>query len=62
MEEYGTKKKGYNLELYKVYNKPDITRFIKVKSLEWAGPLIRASVNRMVKKVVNIKGEGTRKI
>jgi hypothetical protein len=38
----------YYLELYKLFNSPDIIRFIKVKRLEWAGQLIRASENRMI--------------
>jgi hypothetical protein len=35
---------------------------IKVKRLEWAGHLTRASESRMIKKVINTKPEGTRKV
>jgi hypothetical protein len=36
--------------------------FMKVKIFEWAGHLIRASANRMIKKVFNTKPEGSRKL
>jgi hypothetical protein len=46
--------------LYKLFNEPDIIEYIKVKRLEWAEDLIRASENRFVKKIFNTKPEGTR--
>jgi hypothetical protein len=57
VEENGAWRKRYNLKLYKLFNEPDIIGFIKVKRLEWAGHLIRASENRMIKKVFNTKPE-----
>jgi hypothetical protein len=62
MDENGTQRKRYNLELYKLFNGPDILRFIKVKRLECVGHLIRASENRMIKMVFNTKPEGTRTV
>jgi hypothetical protein len=59
VEENGTWRKRYNLELF---NEPDIMRFIKVKRLDWAGHLMHASENRMIKNVFNTKPEGTRKV
>jgi hypothetical protein len=47
--------------LYKLFNEPDITGYIKVKRLEWAGQLIRTSENRTIKKIFNTKPEGKRK-
>jgi hypothetical protein len=62
VEENGTWRKRNNLELYKLFNEPDIIRFIKVKRLEWVEHQIRASENRMIKKLFNIKPEGSRKV
>jgi hypothetical protein len=62
VEENGTWGKRYNLELYKLFNEPDIIRFINVRRFEWAGHVSRASENRINKKVFNTKPEGTRKV
>jgi hypothetical protein len=43
------------------FNEPDIIGFIKVKRLEWALHIIRASGNRTMK-IFNTKPEGTRKV
>jgi hypothetical protein len=55
-------KRRYNSELYKLFNVPDITGYINMKRLEWAGHLIRASKNRIIKIIFNTKPEGTRKM
>jgi hypothetical protein len=52
----------YNLELCKLFNEPDIIGFVKVKRIEWAGHLIRASEKRKIKKVFNTKPERSRKL
>jgi hypothetical protein len=44
------------------FNEPDIIGFIKVKRLEWAGHIIRASENRTIKKIFNTKPEENRKV
>jgi hypothetical protein len=62
VEENGIRRKTYNLELYKLFNEPDIIRVIKVKRLESVGHLTRAGENRMIKKVFNTKPEGTMKV
>jgi hypothetical protein len=48
--------------LYKPFNEPDITGYIKAKRLEWAGHLICTSENRTNKTIFNTKPEGTRKM
>jgi hypothetical protein len=48
--------------LYKLFNEPDITGYIKAKRLEWAGHLTRTSENRTIKKIFNTKPEGRRKV
>jgi hypothetical protein len=60
VQETGTWRRRYNHELYKLFNEPDITGYIKAKRLEWAGHLIRTSENRTIKKIFNTKPEGTR--
>jgi hypothetical protein len=62
MEENGTWRRRYNHELYKLFNEPDITGYIKAKRLEWAGHLVRTSEIRNIKKIFNTKPEGTRKV
>jgi hypothetical protein len=62
VEEIGTWRRRYNHKLYKLFNEPDITGYIKAKRLEWAGHLIRTSENRIIKKIFNTKPEGTRKV
>jgi hypothetical protein len=48
--------------LCKLFNEPDIIEYIKANRLKWAGHLIRASENRIIKKIFNTKPEGTRKV
>jgi hypothetical protein len=48
--------------LYNLFNEPDITGYLKLKRLEWAGHLMRASEKRFSKKIFNTKSEGTRKV
>jgi hypothetical protein len=62
VEENGTRRKRYSLELYQLFNEADIIRFIKVKRLECAGHLIHASENTIIKKGFNTKAEGSRKV
>jgi hypothetical protein len=33
----GTWRKRYNRELYKLFNEPDIIKYIKINILNWAG-------------------------
>jgi hypothetical protein len=62
VEDNGTWRRRYDHELYKLFNEPDITGYIKVKRLEWAGHLICTSENRTIRKIFNTKPEGTRKV
>jgi hypothetical protein len=57
-----TWRKKYNLELYKLFNEPDIIRFIQMKRFESAGHVVCASETRMFKKAFNTKAEGNRKM
>jgi len=40
-QENGVWRKRYNCELYEIFNEPNIVNYIKVKSLAWAGHLVR---------------------
>ena len=52
----------YNHELYSLFKEPDIVKFIKIRRLEWAGHVLRASDQRIMKKVFKTMPEGTRKV
>jgi hypothetical protein len=62
VEENGTWRRRYNYDLYELFNEPDIIGYINLKRLLWAGHLIYASKNRIIRKIFNIKPEGTRKV
>jgi hypothetical protein len=55
VQENGVWRKGYNHELYELFNERDIGKYIKIKRLGWAGHVIRMDNNRTVKKVFNTK-------
>jgi hypothetical protein len=48
--------------LCKLFNEPDIIKHIKINRLSWTGHIIRIENSRTVKKVFDIRPEGTRKI
>jgi hypothetical protein len=48
--------------LYKLFNEPDITKYIKISRLSWAGHIIHMENSGIVKKVFDTRPEGTRKI
>jgi hypothetical protein len=62
VEENGTWRRRYNYELYKAFNESGIIGYIKVKRLKWTGHLIRASENRIIKKIFKTKPDGTREV
>jgi hypothetical protein len=62
VQENGVRRKRHNHELYKLFNEPDIVKSIKINRLGWAGHVISMDNNRTVKKVLDTKPIGTRKI
>ena len=62
VEENGVWRKRYNHELYNLFKEPDIVKLIKIRRLEWAGHLLRASDQRTMKKVFKTMPERTRKV
>jgi hypothetical protein len=46
---------------YELFNEPDIVKYIKIKTLGWAGHVICMDNNRTVKKVFNTKPTVIRK-
>jgi hypothetical protein len=62
VQENGVWRKRCNHELYELFNEPDIVKYIKINRLGWAGHTIRMDNNRTVKKVLDTKPIGTRKI
>jgi hypothetical protein len=45
-----------------IRDEPDIVKYIKINRLGWAGHVIRMDNNRTIKKVLDTKPIGTRKI
>jgi hypothetical protein len=61
VQQNGVWRKRYNYELQELFNEPDIVKYIKISSLDWAGHVTRTDNNRTVKKVFNTKPIGIRK-
>ena len=49
-----------NHELYKIFNKPNIFNYIKVKRLAWAGHMAHMNKDTILKKIFNTKPEEVR--
>ena len=60
-KENKTWQKGYNYELYKIFNEPNIVNYIQVKRLAWAGHLMHMNNERSLKKIFNTKPDGVRR-
>jgi hypothetical protein len=56
------RRERHDHELYKLFNEPYITKYVKINRLSWAGHIILMENSRIVKKVFSIRPEGTRKI
>jgi hypothetical protein len=59
--------KGYlkricNHQLYKIFNEPDVTKYIQINLLSRAGHIIHIEDGRRVKKSFHTRPERTRKI
>ncbi|GFT82141.1 putative endonuclease-reverse transcriptase [Trichonephila clavipes] len=49
-----------NLQLYKIYKRPDIVKFVKLQRLKWAGHLARMNEDRCCKKIFLVRPVGNR--
>jgi hypothetical protein len=56
----GQWRRRYNFELYKLYDEPDLVKYIKVNRLKWAGYVMRMDNNRITKRMFNTRPEGKR--
>lgn len=54
-------RRRYNAELYELYEDSDIITKIKVSRLQWAGHVIRANEETIIKRIYTSKPEGRRK-
>jgi hypothetical protein len=54
--------KRYNYELYEIFNDSNIVSCIKVKRLAWAEHLMHMNDNRTLKKILNTKLDGVRRV
>jgi hypothetical protein len=55
-------RKSYNHELYEIFDDSNIMNYIRVKRLAWAGHLICVNYNRTIKKILNSKLDGVRRV
>jgi hypothetical protein len=44
----------YNFELYKLYDEPDLVKYIKINRLKWAGHDMRMDNNRINKRCLSL--------
>jgi hypothetical protein len=49
VQDKGTWRKRHNHELYRLFNESDITEYIKINRLSWAGHIICMENSRIVK-------------
>jgi hypothetical protein len=56
----GQGRRRYNFELYKLYDEPDLVKYIQTNRLKWAGHVIRMDDNRITKRMLNTGLEGKR--
>jgi hypothetical protein len=61
-QENGQWRRRYNFELYKLYDEPDLTKYIKINRLHWAGHVMRMSDERITRRVFIARPEGKRGI
>jgi hypothetical protein len=54
----GQWRRRYNFELYKLYDEPDLVKYIKINRLKWAGHVMRMDNNRVTKRMFNTRPEG----
>ena len=58
----GSLEEKYNLELYNLYDEPDVATFIKFKRLERAGHIMCACESGVIKKIFKAQPEVKRKV
>jgi hypothetical protein len=62
VQENGQWRRRYNFELYKFYDEPDLTKYIRINRLHWAGHVTRMSDDRITERVFIARPEGKRGI
>jgi hypothetical protein len=61
VQDKGTWRKRNNHDFFKLFNEPNILKYININRLSWAGRTICLENSRTVKKVIDTRPEGTRK-
>jgi hypothetical protein len=56
----GQWRRRYNFEFYKLYDEPDLVKYINIDTLKWAGHVMRMDNNRITKIMFNTRLEGKR--
>jgi hypothetical protein len=60
VQENGQWRRRYNFELYELYYEPDLTKYIRINRLHWAGHVMRMSDDRITKRVFIARPEEKR--
>ncbi|KAJ4426106.1 hypothetical protein ANN_26915 [Periplaneta americana] len=58
--ENGIWRKRYNQELYTLFKNPDISKYIKISRLRWAGHLMRMKDEEIPRKIITLQMGGQR--
>lgn len=62
VQENGQWRRRFNFELYKLYDEPDVIKYIRINRLHWAGHVMRINDDRIAKRVFIARPEGKRGI
>lgn len=60
LEVDGVWRRRYNFELYKIFRDSDISKYVKLQRMRWAGHVVRMPAERTPLKVLNAKPLGQR--
>jgi hypothetical protein len=60
VQDKGQWRRRYNFELYKLYDKPDLVKYIKLNRLKWPGHVMRMDNNQITQRMFNTRREGKR--
>jgi hypothetical protein len=57
VQDKGQWRRRHNFELYKLYDEPDLVKYIKLNRLKWSGHVMRMDNNRITKRMFNTEGK-----
>jgi hypothetical protein len=60
VQDKGQWRRRYNFEIYKLYDEPDLVKYININRLKWAEHVMRMNKNRITKIMFDTRPEGKR--